>query len=234
MLILIGMTFDQKGIFFKARSRLTEQARRASFAVIRKSKKLNLPVDLQLKLFDNMVAPILLYGSEIWGDENYDLIESFHFKYCKRLLHLKASTPKAMAYGELGRYPMQISIKSRMVSFWAKILCGKKDKLAVTLYRIIYQLDYNGEYHSQWLNSIRTTLRKLGLDDFSDGQFKVDNMDNLKAVVDKRLKESHIQSWKNEIEQMSKCLNYRMYILQRQAMLRSCFSALSYFYQYDS
>ena len=36
-------------------------------------------------------------------------------------------------------------------------------------------------------------------------------MDNLKAMVDKRLKESHIQSWKNEIDQMSKCLDYRMH-----------------------
>ena len=114
-----------------------------------------------------MIAPILLFGSEIWGYENCDLIESFYFKYCKRLLHLKASTPNAMVYDELGSYSMQIFIKSMMVSFWAKILCGIKDKLAVTLYRIIYQLDYNGEYHSQWLNSIRrTTLRNLGFDDF--------------------------------------------------------------------
>ena len=30
-------------------------------------------------------------------------------------------------------------------------------------------------------------------------------------MVDKRLKESKIQSWKNETDQMSKCLNYRMY-----------------------
>ena len=154
----LGMTFDQKGNFFKARSWLIEQARRASFAVMRKSRKLNLPVDLQLKLFDTMIAPILFYGSEIWGYENCDMIESFHFKYCKRLLHLKASTPKAMVYDELGRYPMQILIKSRMVSFLAKILCGKKDKLAVTLYRIIHQFDYNGEYRSQWLNSIRNTF----------------------------------------------------------------------------
>ena len=54
-----------------------------------------------------------------------DLLESFHFKYCKRLLHLTARTPKAMVYGELGRYPMQIIIKSRMVSFWAKIYAVK-------------------------------------------------------------------------------------------------------------
>ena len=58
----LGMTFDCKGKFFKARSALIEQARRASFAVIKKSRKFSLPVDLQLKLFDHLIAPILLYG----------------------------------------------------------------------------------------------------------------------------------------------------------------------------
>ena len=50
-----------------------------------------------------MIVPILLYGLEMWGYETCELIESFHFKYCKRLLHLKASTPKDMVYGELDR-----------------------------------------------------------------------------------------------------------------------------------
>ena len=27
----------------------------------------NLPLDLQLKVFDHTVVPILLYGSEVWG-----------------------------------------------------------------------------------------------------------------------------------------------------------------------
>ena len=41
-----------------------------SFAVIRKIRKLGLQCDVQLKLFDAMIAPILLYGSEFWGCEN--------------------------------------------------------------------------------------------------------------------------------------------------------------------
>ena len=104
-----------------------------------------------------MIAQNLLNGSEIWGYKNYEIIENLYFKYCKRLLHLKASTPKVMMYGELGRFQMQIHIRSRMIGFWPKILCGKKDKLASTLYRVLYQLDYCGEFHSQWLDTIRTT-----------------------------------------------------------------------------
>ena len=45
---------------------------------------------------------------------------------------------------------MQTHIKSRMVGFLTKILCGKKDRLALTLYRVLYQLDFSGEFHSQW------------------------------------------------------------------------------------
>lgn len=68
--VYLGINCDYKGQFFKARSRLIEQARKVSFAVIRKIRKLGLLCDVQLKLFDAMIAPILLYGSEVWGCEN--------------------------------------------------------------------------------------------------------------------------------------------------------------------
>ena len=54
------------------------------------------------------------------GFSNNDIIEKVHLKFCKLLLHLKSSTPSYMIYGELGRYPLEIDIKSRIISFWAK------------------------------------------------------------------------------------------------------------------
>lgn len=87
--VYLGINFDYKGQFFKARSRLIEQARKASFTVIRKIRKLGLPCDVQLKLFDAMIAPILLYGSEVWGCENCEIIEAFHFKFCKKHPEIK-------------------------------------------------------------------------------------------------------------------------------------------------
>jgi hypothetical protein len=49
---------------------------------------------------------------------------------CKLLLKLKSSTPNYMIYGELGRFPIEIDIKIRMVSFWARHLLGKETKLS--------------------------------------------------------------------------------------------------------
>ena len=40
---------------------------------LRKSRKLQLPIDLQLRLFDSMIVPILLYGSEVTDFDNSDM-----------------------------------------------------------------------------------------------------------------------------------------------------------------
>jgi hypothetical protein len=51
---------------YTARKKITEQAHKALFAFNRKIRNISIPVDLQLKLFDSLVSPILLYASEVW------------------------------------------------------------------------------------------------------------------------------------------------------------------------
>ena len=87
-----------------------------------------------LDLFDKIVKPILLYGCEVWGFGDNSIIERVHLKFCKLILNIKKSTPDCMVYGELGRYPINISIKLRIVNYWAKLVTGKPEKLPVILY----------------------------------------------------------------------------------------------------
>ncbi len=42
--------------------------------------------DLQLDLFDRMIVPIMLYGCEVWGPENYTETEKFDLKFLKHIL----------------------------------------------------------------------------------------------------------------------------------------------------
>ena len=56
------------------------------FSVLRKSRKLQLPADLQIQLFDSMVVPILLYGSEVTGFENSDILERLCTQFYKIIL----------------------------------------------------------------------------------------------------------------------------------------------------
>jgi hypothetical protein len=62
--------------------------------------------------------------------ENIDILEKVHVKFCKLLLNLKTSTPNFMLYGELGRYPLNITVKLKILSFWSKLIDGKQSKLS--------------------------------------------------------------------------------------------------------
>jgi hypothetical protein len=75
----------------------------------------SISIDLQLRLFDSIVEPILLYGSEVWGFENTIDIEWIHLQVCKNILHLRKGKPNYMVYGELERLLLSINIKMRKV-----------------------------------------------------------------------------------------------------------------------
>ena len=107
------------------------------YGIIKKIREFNLPLECQLDLFDKVVVPVLLYGSEVWGFENLDLIERLHLKFLKYVLNLKSSTPAYMVYGETGRFPLYISIYCRMISHWAKLLSGPSSKIVCTLYKFM-------------------------------------------------------------------------------------------------
>jgi len=46
-------------------------------------------------------------------------------------LHVKTSTPNVMVYGELGRYPIDIDIKVRVISYWSKLILGNQSKSCI-------------------------------------------------------------------------------------------------------
>ena len=76
--VLIGMAHS-----LKQKKLLHDKASKAMYSLIQKGRRLKLPTDIMLKLFDSCVAPILLYGCEVWGYENTDIIEKVHTKFCK-------------------------------------------------------------------------------------------------------------------------------------------------------
>ena len=78
-------------------------------------RNLNLPLDLQLHLLDHTILPIALFGCELWGLENIQLIEFFK-KILRRITNLnKKSTHIYMLYAELRRMPVEIIDNPRSV-----------------------------------------------------------------------------------------------------------------------
>lgn len=106
----LGLNFSRTGSFTNAKKVLINKAYKAMYEVLKKGRLHNLSIKSQYDLFDKIVKPILLYGCEIWGFGNIDIIERVHLKFCKLILNLKKSTPNFMIYGELGIYPMSVYI----------------------------------------------------------------------------------------------------------------------------
>ena len=64
--VYFDICFNWNGSFVKAKQLLHDKAWKAMYSLIQKGRQLKLPTDIMLKLFDSCVAPILLYGCEVW------------------------------------------------------------------------------------------------------------------------------------------------------------------------
>jgi hypothetical protein len=135
----------------------------------------------QLKLFDALVYPILTYSAEIWGFENKNIIEKNHLQFCRKILGVRTSTHNFMVYGELGRYPIELQIKIKMLCFWNKIV-GNHDKLSGKIYRLLFKLCISGKKDIPWMNYIKSIFDETGFSNIWDGQ-KYINPEFLKATI---------------------------------------------------
>ena len=99
---------------------------------------MNIDPVISLKLFDQLIKPVILYGSEIWGIDPIRFSMDNHFKFfestqkfvCEKLnlsfsrfilgVHKKAQSSAVLA--ELGRYPLAIDIAANVVLYLQHLL----------------------------------------------------------------------------------------------------------------
>ncbi len=63
----LGLSLNYYGRFRKGELDLKEQTTRALYSVIGKCKKVDVPVDMPIDLFNPTVLPILTFSCEIWA-----------------------------------------------------------------------------------------------------------------------------------------------------------------------
>ena len=94
--VYLGVTMNYNNEFVKAMRKQLDQGRKAQFSMLIKCRKLELPIDIQCKLFESMVIPVILYGCEIWGFQDIKMLEIFYRKFLKKILKLRPSTSNCM------------------------------------------------------------------------------------------------------------------------------------------
>ena len=81
------------------------------------------------------------------------------FKY---VLIVNKFTSSMMVYGELAAIPLDVDIKSRMLTFWARLCSGDKHKISNTIYSLLYTLHEKNILKSEWVETVKTTLNNCG------------------------------------------------------------------------
>ena len=94
---------------------------------------------LSIKLFDALISPILLYGSEIWVVDCNDQIEKdpselVQIKFLKWLLGVNKYCSNNACRAETGRFPMKIEAQYRNFKFWLTLTKHPKHKLSLVVY----------------------------------------------------------------------------------------------------
>ena len=142
------------------------------FSLIRKTRQLNLTFEVSVELFERLIIPILLYGSEIWGYEDPKQLQTTFNNIMRKFLRLHKTTPMCMINGELGLKEISEYIENRMINFWCNIATGEESKFSTIMYKWTKTLyDKNDKqikdykYKSLWIDKIKTILDKIEMSD---------------------------------------------------------------------
>ena len=200
----LGVTLSNKGKYTHTLKDNIDKARRAFFLQIKQVKQNHIPLSCHIDLFVKTIDPILLYGAEIWGFEKHGVLEKFRLKCLKSIIRAKGSTPDYMIYGELGILPLECQIKTRMISYWAKLVDGKKSKLSAQLFRLS-KTNKQPETVFKWNSFIEKVLNETGFNFLWHTQNQ-DNITSRLPDIITRIKDQYLQSVRSETTSMKKKL----------------------------
>ena len=103
----LGVLMSNNGSLLNARKCIFKTANKAVHLLYKWINNLNLPLDLQLKLLDSTILPIIKYSYEIWGYDNVQIFEPIHTSFPRTITKCRKSTPLC---GDLERHPIEITI----------------------------------------------------------------------------------------------------------------------------
>ena len=117
------------------------------------------------------------------------------FKFLKYLLGLKLNCSNMAVIGELGEFPLMLKAWVALVSFWHRITC-MADRTLVK--KAVDSLMENDIKDSQWISTVRTILRKIGLERYFVRPSLI-STEKLKEEIIKRFQETFTQEWSTSL-----------------------------------
>ena len=205
----LGVQFSSRRSFYKAMRHNVNHAKKVLHLLYKRINNLHIPIDLQLHLFDHTVLPILLYGCEVWGFSDLNMIDVVHNQFLRNITKLRKSTPVYMLYAELGRVPIELHVKMRMINYWINLINGPETKISRRIYNIMVIESEKGK-EFKWLNHIKQILISAGMPDIANHPM-IDNPNSTKAKIKTVLNDLYVQQWHSVLQESSKGRTYSIF-----------------------
>ena len=167
------------------------QGLKAMYAMLKKTSSFGrLPPKTALHLFDSLVKPVLIYGSDVWGSAklSHHAMESVHLQYLRMMLGVKQSTCKLMLYGETGRVPIYYHAIINVLKYWMRLRSMPDTQLVKQVYNSLLSLHQIGI--KTWITGIENLLMRFKLTDlWEQEEFIID--------IKKHIISEYCSEWEN-------------------------------------
>ena len=193
----LGFTFTTMLSWNIGTKHLVTKAKKALYLLCRAFQNCKeMSKDVFFKIFDAKIQSILMYSSEIWGNQRLDQIEKVHLLACKRYLGVPLKTPNKLVYSELGRFPLHINSTVKTLKYWFRLLQMDDNRLSKQAYLMLVSLDEKGK--KCWVSGIREVLCKAGFMQVWINQ-GVDNTKVFLSHFKQRLVDIYLQEWMSSV-----------------------------------
>lgn len=178
---------------------LNDNSIKAVYGLYSKTQPLSpLPPKINFTLFDSLVKPVAMYGSDIWGvykiAEDLDKIQ---LRFIKSALGVKTSTATVMVYGETGRFPLTIETKINAVKYYVRLREMKNDSIVKQVFFDLSNLHSLG--FKTWVSDLTNMLENYDI--------SYENDEDVCCIIsefDKKIHESFVEDWQGQIQNESR------------------------------
>lgn len=210
----LGIDLDSSGSFNNAVKKLYAKGLKALYKLYKLTDN-NYNIQTILYIFDHTIAPILLYGSEVWGIDfvklgkepnNSDLYFEKHLdnniltqleiKFYKRLLHVKRHTSTSAVRGELGRHPITLKAIGRSLSYFNHLTHKPDTELVKQALNECLTLETKNI--KNWYTTVKQTQHTLNIPHPPDRPSKY-QLKQTDRKTEKSLQQGYEKLWHQEI-----------------------------------
>ena len=154
------------------------------------------------KLYENGVAPILDYGSEVWGFGSFDKLESIQNRAIRYFLGLPPRAPILGYQGDFGWLPARYRRWLNMLRYWNHLCSLNNDGILKYAFRYDLQRSVT---NTNWCSQVKLILSNVGMDHLVS--IEAPTPCNL-SIVRERIELLHSESWKQQLAAKPKLRTY--------------------------